>query len=183
MRIDANTEEHEVVAAVRRGHHLAFAELVRRHQRRSYGVCRAILANHEDAEDAVQEGFLNAYRAIDRFEPGQPFGAWLHRIMANAARDLWRRREVRHAERLPDSLPDAVGDFGDGISTSDAVKAGLATLSQRQRAVVVLHDLEGFTHAEIASTLGIPEGTAKSDLHLARRRMRAHLSRYRLEMF
>jgi RNA polymerase sigma-70 factor (ECF subfamily) len=76
-----------------------------------------------------------------------------------------------------------VGDFGDGISTSDAVRAGLATLSQRQRAVVVLHDLEGFTHAEIASTLGIPEGTAKSDLHLARRRMRAHLSRYRLEMF
>ena len=75
-------EERALVVAAQRGDDEAFSALVRRHQRRSYAVARAIVLSHEDAEDAVQEAFLHAWRALDRFRPDQPFGAWLHRIVA-----------------------------------------------------------------------------------------------------
>jgi hypothetical protein len=75
--------EQALVIAAQRGETEAFAELVRTHQRRAYAVARAIVLTHEDAEDAVQEGFLHAYRALDRFLPDQAFGARLHRNVAN----------------------------------------------------------------------------------------------------
>jgi RNA polymerase sigma-70 factor (ECF subfamily) len=149
--------------------------LVRAHQRRAYGVARAIVMTHEDAEDAVQEGFLHAYRALDRFLTTQPFGAWLHRIVANAALDLTRRRRVREADALPENL--ALGSF-DPAEASDLrarLRTGLAALSDRQRAVVVLHDIQGFRHGEIGRLLGIPEGTARSDLFHARLALRRGL--------
>jgi RNA polymerase sigma-70 factor, ECF subfamily len=89
-------EERSLVIAAQAGNNEAFASLVKVHQRRAYAVCRAIVLTHEDAEDAVQDGFLHAYKALGRFLPDQPFGAWLYRIMANASLDLVRRRKVRH---------------------------------------------------------------------------------------
>src|SRR4051812_33769247 len=83
--------ERAIVIAAQRGSDEAFSNLVRIHQRRAYAIVRAIVLTHEDAEDAVQEGFLHAHRALDRFRPDQPFWAWLYRIMANAALDLVRR--------------------------------------------------------------------------------------------
>src|SRR5438046_10612363 len=93
-------EERALVIAAQRGNSESFAALVRLHQRRAYAVCRAIVLTHEDAEDAVQEGFLHAFKALDRFLPDQPFGAWLYRIMANASLDLVRRRKGRDAGEL-----------------------------------------------------------------------------------
>src|SRR3954467_12396090 len=87
----AKAESRSLVIAAQAGNADAFASLVRLHQRRAYAVCRAIVLTHEDAEDAVQEGFLHAFKALDRFLPDQPFGAWLFRIMANASLDLVRR--------------------------------------------------------------------------------------------
>ena len=98
-------DERALVIAAQRGSSDAFASLVRLHQRRAYAVCRAIVLTHEDAEDAVQEGFLHAFKALDRFLPDQPFGAWLYRIMANASLDLVRRRKVRDADELPETIP------------------------------------------------------------------------------
>ena len=97
--------ERAIVISAQGGSHDAFSALVRIHQRRAYAIVRAIVLSHEDAEDAVQEGFLHAHRALDRFRPDQPFGAWLYRIMANAALDLVRRRKVRAAEELPETIP------------------------------------------------------------------------------
>jgi RNA polymerase sigma-70 factor (ECF subfamily) len=168
-------EERRLVIAAQRGDRDAFGALVRAHQRRAYGVARSIVMTHEDAEDAVQEGFLHAYRALDRFLTTQPFGAWLHRIVANAALDLTRRRRVREADALPENL--ALGSF-DPAEASDLrtrLKAGLAALSDRQRAVIVLHDIQGFRHGEIGRLLGIPEGTARSDLFHARLALRRGL--------
>src|SRR5437660_9923805 len=88
---DSKGDERALVIAAQRGNSEAFATLVRNHQRRAYAVCRAIVLTHEDAEDAVQEGFLHAFKALDRFLPDQPFGAWLLRVMANAPRGLLRR--------------------------------------------------------------------------------------------
>ncbi len=159
----------------------AFAGLVRLHQRRAYVVARAIVLTHEDAEDAVQEGFLHAYKALDRFRPEQAFGAWLHRIVANAALDIARRRKVRDADELADTVasPRPQRDAAERDELRDRLRAGLARLAERQRAVIVLHDVEGFKHAEIGAMLGIPEGTARSDLHHARAALRGWLGEVR----
>lgn len=168
----ARPSERDYVIAAQKGSDDAFAELVRLHHRRAYAVARAIVLSHEDAEDAVQDGFLHAYRALDRFRSDQPFGAWLNRIVANAALDLVRRRKVREADELPETVAMPFRDPGEADELRRRLNDGLARLTERQRAVIVLHDVEGYTHGEIGSMLGMPEGTARSDLHHARTALR-----------
>jgi RNA polymerase sigma-70 factor (ECF subfamily) len=172
-------EERALVLAAQAGDPEAFAGLVRRHQRRAYAVARAIVLSHDDAEDAVQEGFLHAFRALERFRPEQAFGAWLHRIVANAALDIARRRKVRDADELPESLSSPHRDPAESDELRRRLTVALDTLGERQRAVIVLHDVEGYKHAEIGALLGIPEGTARSDLHHARAHLRRQLSNLR----
>ena len=178
---DPRAAERALVLAAQDGDEGSFAALVRLHQRRAYAVARAIVLTHEDAEDAVQEGFLHAYRALDRFRPDQAFGAWLHRIVANAALDIARRRKVRAAEELPETVASPFRDPAEAGDLRDRLRAALARLGERQRAVIVLHDVEGFKHAEIGEMLGIPEGTARSDLHHARAQLRRALGDIRSE--
>lgn len=173
------SDEKALVLAAQHGEQAAFSELVRRHQRRAYAVARAIVINHEDAEDAVQEAFLHAYRAINRFLPDQAFGAWLHRIVANAALDATRRRKVRDADELPETVASPFKDPAEKSELRQRLTDALNTLPQRQRAVIVLHDVEGYKHAEIGKMLDIPEGTARSDLHYARSQLRLLLGALR----
>jgi RNA polymerase sigma-70 factor, ECF subfamily len=173
-------EELELVARAKAGDRDGFSGLVRIHQRRAYLVARAVVMTHEDAEDAVQEGFLRAYQALDRFEEGQSFGAWLNRIVANAALDLSRRRKVRAADELSDTVASAFRDPAEDDELRHRLRAALATLPERARTVLVLHDIEGFTHAEIGELLGIPGGTARSDLHHARKKLKVLLANLRV---
>lgn len=175
-------DERELVLAAQRGEREAFSQLVRSHERRAYAVARAIVVNHEDAEDAVQEAFLHAYRALHRFLPDQAFGAWLHRIVANAALDITRRRKVRDADELPETVASPFRDPAEGSELRTRLRDALATLPARQRSVIVLHDVEGYKHAEIGAMLGIPEGTARSDLHYARSHLRGVLAKIRSEL-
>jgi RNA polymerase sigma-70 factor (ECF subfamily) len=174
--------EHQYVLSAQAGESEAFAALVRMHQRRAYAVARSIVLTHEDAEDAVQEGFLHAYKALDRFLPDQAFGAWLHRIVANAALDITRRKKVRDADALTDTIASAFRDPGESDELRRRLTQALETLGERQRAVIVLHDVEGFKHSEIGKMLGIPEGTARSDLHHARARLRQALGGIRSQL-
>lgn len=174
-----NPDERELVGLALEGDPRGFAGLVRMHQRRAYSVARAIVLTHEDAEDAVQEGFLRAYQALATFDPGKPFGAWLNRIIANAALDLARRKKVRNAEELSDAMPSPFRDPAEDAELRARLQDALAKLPERSRAVIVLHDVEGFTHAEIGEMLGIPGGTARSDLHHARQRLRGLLENLR----
>jgi RNA polymerase sigma-70 factor (ECF subfamily) len=174
-------EERALVLAAQQGDSAAFAGLVRRHQRRAYAVARAIVLSHDDAEDAVQEGFLHAFRALERFRPEQAFGAWLHRIVANAALDIARRRKVRDADELPETLSSPHRDPAEADELRRRLAQALETLGDRQRSVIVLHDVEGYKHAEIGALLGIPEGTARSDLHHARAHLRRQLGNLRSE--
>jgi RNA polymerase sigma-70 factor, ECF subfamily len=172
-------DERQFVLAAQSGDTSAFAQLVRRHQQRAYAVARAVLLSHEDAEDAVQEGFLHAHRALSRFRPDQPFGAWLHRIISNAALDLARRRKVRDTDELVDTHASPFRDPAEADELHDRLRSALSRLPDRQRSVLVLHDVEGYKHAEIGAMLGIPEGTARSDLHHARAAMRSILGTLR----
>lgn len=156
---------------------------MRLHQRRAYGVARAIVTVHEDAEDAVQEGFVRAYQAMGagRFDSTQSFGAWLNRIVANAALDLARRKKVRTTEELHDDLRSPFRDPGEDAELRSRIAQALAMLPERPRSVFVMHDVQGFTHVEIGEMLGIPGGTARSDLHHARQRLRVLLKDLRDE--
>ena len=171
--------ERSLVLAAQNGDSTAFAGLVHRHQRRAYAVARSIVLSHDDAEDAVQEGFLHAFRALARFRPEQAFGAWLHRIVANAALDIARRRKVRDADELPETLSSPHRDPAEADELRTRLAKALDTLGERQRAVIVMHDVEGYKHAEIGVLLGIPEGTARSDLHHARAHLRRLLGNLR----
>lgn len=168
-------EERALAEAAREGDHKAFAELVRLHQRRAYLVARAIVTVHEDAEDAVQDGFVRVWQSMDRFDPAQSFGAWVNRIVVNAALDITRRRKIRTTEELSDALQSPFRDPALDGELKTRLTLALAQLPDRARSVIVLHDVEGFTHVEIGEMLGIPGGTARSDLHHARQRLRALL--------
>lgn len=174
--------EHALVVAAQRGESESFAALVRLHQRRAYAVARSIVLTHEDAEDAVQEGFLHAYKALHRFLPDQAFGAWLHRIVANAALDITRRKKVRDADTLADTIASPFRDPAESDELKRRLTRALESLGDRQRSVIVLHDVEGYKHAEIGRMLGIPEGTARSDLHHARARLRQALGGIRSQL-
>ena len=168
-------EERALAEAARGGDQDAFAGLVRLHQRRAYLVARAIVTVHEDAEDAVQDGFVRAWQSIDRFDSSQSFGAWINRIVANAALDITRRRKVRTTEELSDALRSPFRDPALDAELNTRLREALSKLPDRARSVIVLHDIEGFTHVEIGEMLGIPGGTARSDLHHARQKLREML--------
>ena len=171
--------ERRMVLDAQAGSEQAFAGLVHRHQRRAYAVARSIVLTHDDAEDAVQEGFLHAWRALERFRPEQAFGAWLHRIVANAALDIARRKKVRDADELSESVSSPFHDPAVRAELRGRLGEALTQLPERQRSVLVLHDVEGYKHSEIGETLGIPEGTARSDLHHARAALRRLLGNLR----
>jgi len=160
----------------------AFGQLVDRHGLAARRVARAILGLGEDADDAVQNGFIAAWRAIGRFDQRRPFRPWLMRIVANAALDLHRRRKVRDAVAIPDYV--ATSGVGPDRATDHALfrerlQEALAQLPEKQRIAVVMFDAEGYGHAEIAEVLGVPEGTVRSYVFHARRALRTALDAFK----
>ncbi len=156
----------------------AFGSLIDRHGLAARRAARAILRDDDDADDAVQEGMLAAWRAIDRYDPARPFRPWLMRIVVNAALDARRRSRVRQAEPIAETLES--GGLGPDRMAEAAllrarIDAGLANLPERQRIALVLFDAEGWGHGDIAEALGVPEGTVRSYVFHARRAMRASL--------
>ena len=143
-----------------------------------YRLTRAILGNEADARDAAQETFVAAWRQLGRLrEPGK-FEAWLQRVAVNAARQTYRSRSRRRIREIPSSTLVALAERPGLTGPDDAaiLDVALATLAVDQRAILVLHHLEGRPLAEIAEILAIPEGTAKSRLFSARRALAAALS-------
>ena len=174
----------ELAALAATGDADAFGRLVETHAPAARRAAQAVLGNAEDADDAAQDGFLAAWRAVAGYDPSRPFRPWLMRIVVNAARDLRRRRRVRHTEPLPPQ--QAAGTHGPDHHAGrallrDRLAAALAELSERQRVAVTLFDAEGYAHAEIAELLGVPEGTVRSDVFHARRALRRALAPYQEE--
>jgi RNA polymerase sigma factor (sigma-70 family) len=154
---------------------------VRRYAGQARRVARAVLANEADADDAAQDGFLSALRNIGRYDPSRPFGPWLMRIVANAATDRRRRQKVRAAEQISPQTPSA-GPLPDREASRRqfraALEAALASLPERRRIAVVLFDVEGYSHQEIADVLNVPVGTVRSDVFHARRTLRRELAEW-----
>jgi len=172
-------KDAELAALARAGDRDAFGELVRRHTGPARRVARAILGDADEADDAAQDGFLAALKALDRFDPLRPFGPWLVRIVVNAAADRRRRRRVRTAQPIDDTMA-AAGPTPDRVAERGELRrhllAALAELPERQRIAIVLFDVEGYGHREIAEVLRVAEGTVRSDVFHARRTLRTVLA-------
>ncbi len=171
-------EDAELAALAHAGDRDAFGELVRRYAGQARRVARALLGNEADADDAAQDGFLAALKNLGRYDPSRPFGPWILRIVANAATDRRRRRKVRAAEPIPpetaavDRNPEQSAAWAEFKA---ALESALSQLSERRRMAVVLFDVEGYSHQEIADVLGVPVGTVRSDVFHARRSLREAL--------
>ena len=157
----------------------AYSELVRRHLNGAYAVALSELGDTRDAEDAAQDAFIQALERLEECRDPSKFGAWVRTIARNRARSLGRRKRVRQAEPLETAYEAAgTSDPSKDAERSELrshLEAALDTLKPVQRQVIVLHDLDGMKHGEIAMDLGIPEGTVRSHLHFARRALREKL--------
>jgi RNA polymerase sigma-70 factor (ECF subfamily) len=162
-----------LLPAVAAGDEAAFRVLYHRHTPRLRWLVLRLLGGHEaDADDAVQEGWVRAVAGLPGFRGEAVFGSWLSAIAIRVAWETIRKRrpwvamtEDVDAATLPFDLEDRVD-----------LEQALGRLPDPQRMVVVLHDVEGFTHDEIATHLGIAEGTSKSHLHRARQALRLMLA-------
>jgi len=176
-------EDAELAARAGAGDREAFGALVERYTPQARRLARSILGNAEDADDAAQDGFLAALKALERYDPSRPFGPWLLRIVANAASDRRRRLKVRSTEPIPaDSVTREPGpdQATDRAAFRAALEAALARLPSRQRIAVVLFDVEGYSHREIAQVVNVSEGTVRSDVFHARRALRESLAAWRV---
>lgn len=170
----------QLVLRAREGDAAAFESLVRAHMRSVYAVALAVLGDAEDAEDAVQDALVRALERLDQCRDPERFRPWLLQIARNRARNLRRRRAVRRALPLwaAEQLPERRRPEHDAevAELRDRLLDGLGRLSETQREVVLLHDLEGWRHREIGAALEMPEGTVRYHLSTARRLLRRELS-------
>jgi len=161
-----------VLARAQRGDMQAFATLYARFGQPCYGLALRLTGNVTQAEDLVQEVFLKLIDTIRSYRGEAPFGAWLKRMTANAAID-----QLRKNRRLSDADPEAMFANLDAGETSPAQRLDAISLLQRlpprARAVVVLHELEGYTHTEIAKLFGQSESYSKSILARGLQRLHA----------
>jgi RNA polymerase sigma-70 factor (ECF subfamily) len=155
----------------------AFCELYRLHTPRLYLLARRMLGRrHSEAEDVVQETWIRATKHLQDFEWRSSLSTWLGGIAINCSRETLRRL-ARRNESAPDNLEELepAGNIPSPTATLDLENA-IARLPDGYREVLVLHDVEGFTHEEVARHLGIETGTSKSQLSRARGKLRTNLS-------
>jgi RNA polymerase sigma factor (sigma-70 family) len=168
-----------LVRSAGRGDAIAFEALYRRHNGRVHGVILRLVGGHAGrAEDLTQEAFVRAWQALPSYRFESAFSTWLHRLAVNTAlMELRSRRSRPQASDDEDALdnigtPDSAGHVT--ALTMDLERA-VATLPPRARAVLVLHDVEGWKHEEIAAELGMAVGSSKAQLHRARGLLRTRL--------
>lgn len=171
-------QDHALVRAAGEGDMAAFEQLYRRHHRRLFAVLRRLCGHEARAEDLLQEAFVKAWQALPGFRFESAFGTWLHRLAVNTAlMELRSRRGAEDRETDDAALqwqptPDSAGHrTALGLDLERAV----ATLPPRARAVLVLHDIEGWKHEDIATELGMAVGSSKAQLHRARQLLRKRL--------
>jgi RNA polymerase sigma-70 factor (ECF subfamily) len=183
------SDDVQLVALCKAGSLDAFGELVHRYEGRLFATMCSILYNAEDARDALQDTFLLAYESLDKFEGRSDFYTWLHRIGVNAAITFKRKRQsVSSLDQDGNGQSWEPPDTSHGSEPSHSmvcaeestmVRKALARLSPRDRALLVLKDIEGLRYAELAVRLRMPLGTVRSRLHRARLKLLRLLSEAR----
>lgn len=181
-----------LIEDVREGDIAALAALVEKYQRMAYRVAIKITKNHEDASDVVQDAFLKTYDSIHKFRMDSSFETWLYRIVVNLSINAVKRKNRRRERTLSDEITPQVTEEvrrrvklrndpsiqAEKQELREWVTKAVDSLPVHHRTVVVLHELEGLTHPEIASILDCSENTIRTRLHYARKRLREVLKPY-----
>ena len=164
--------ETELIQRAQEGDPAAIREIYRTYSPRVYAIVKRLAADDALAEDWAQEAWVRIFRAIGSFRGDSRFTTWLHRIAVNSALHgrRWRERRVRHEAPMPETIPARPGS--DQTLLRLKLEKAMQQLPDRMRQVLVLHDIEGYTHEDIAEFLGVTAGTSKSQLFKARARMR-----------
>jgi len=179
---EPSPEEGAIVARARAGDRDAFAWLVDAYQEAVRRVTRAVLHDADEADDAAQDAFLSVLVKLEQYDPRRPFRPWLMRIAANVAIDRKRRRQVRHAQPIAveaESHEPSPLVAAERSALRERLEAALRHLPERYRVALVLYDVEGYSHPEIAEILGLPVGTVRSAVFHARRTLRPLLEGWR----
>ena len=168
-QVQRERSDAELLAAHVAGDRYAFGELFHRHQRQLHRLARLTTRTPEDADDALQDAMLSAHRGAGSFRHDAAVGSWLHRIVVNACLDRLRRAKAHRTVPLEDVYP--VADRTAQVETAIVVERALARLPIGQRAAIVAVDMQGYSVADTARLLGVPEGTVKSRCARARARL------------
>jgi RNA polymerase sigma-70 factor, ECF subfamily len=170
-------EDPEAIRRCRAGDKDAFRYIVERYQAEAVGHAIAILADREDALDAVQEAFIDAYLALGRFESARRFYPWFYVILRNCCYKLAAKRAKRETSSLDDTEIVAPTK---GLTAEDAalLERALLGLSPEERELITLRHLDGLSYQELAERLEIPDGTVMSRLYNARKRLKQKLARH-----
>jgi RNA polymerase sigma-70 factor (ECF subfamily) len=188
----APVEEVELVNRARRGDLAAYDDLVRRYQERIYATIYHMTSNHEDANDLAQEAFIKAFQALKSFKGGSSFYTWVYRIAVNKTINFLKQRRNRAQMSLDDldfnaeHDPDLVALISEKTprrevnlaELQEKLNAAMQKLSEPHRLAVVLHDVQGLSHEEIAKIMDCNIGTVRSRLFYARQQLQAYLSDY-----
>ena len=176
---DSDGSDHDLIRRAQAGDEYAFADLLRRHERRAWRVARNLVPGAEDASDLVQEAFLRVFRSLDRFDFQHEFTTWLYRIVTNLAIDHLRKRrpavstappgEEDAALDLPDEGVGMPSDNLERAETAALVRACIESLAPHFQAVLVLRELEGLPCTEIARIVGATHVTVRWRLHRGRK--------------
>ncbi|MCG7594224.1 RNA polymerase sigma factor SigM [Mycobacterium sp. C3-094] len=170
----------ELLAAHVAGDRYAFEELFYRHHRQLYRLATLTTANPDDAADALQDALLAAHRTAAAFRHDSAVSSWLHRIVVNACLDRLRRNKFRDHAMLDDQLSCGT-DPTRHVDTTIVIERALLNLPVEQRAAVVAVDMQGFSVAETAQMLGVPQGTVKSRCARARLKLATSLAVFTTE--
>ena len=189
--LPAPESDQSLILKVQSGDVTAFDQLIEKYKAKLYGMLYHMLGNHEDAADLSQETFLKAFKSIASFRNQASFYSWLYRIGMNVAINFLKRRKEVHLHLNPwhsdiDEEPilkeltskENVHQSLDRAELLEKLNEALQKLSNEHRAVVVLHDIEGVRHQEIAKVLGCSEATARSRLFYAHQQLQALLANY-----
>jgi RNA polymerase sigma-70 factor (ECF subfamily) len=177
-RTDETGSEAFELARARRGDHDAFVALVRRHDRGLRSLAYRLLGDPARMDDALQEAYVRAFRALARFRGDSAFATWLYRIAYNVCLEELtrsRRTETVALETMPESSDAAVG-LEESVAMRSGLASALATLTPQDRAAVLLVDALGFDYRAAGEVLGVPEGTVASRLNRARAALRRALA-------
>lgn len=183
-------DDRELVRLAKKDDREAFEILVRRHESRVFAVASGILRNRQDVEDVAQQVFVKAYFSLKRFDQRAAFSTWLYKITVNECWDVLRKRKSRplyfEAElseeqarqyKASENIESPTMDVSDRLASRERVEELLGFLDQRDRAMLVLKEVQGFSVEEIAEMMGINGNTVKVRLFRARRRITEKLKR------
>jgi len=182
--MDGPDDRARTLAAARAGDRAAFERLMRQHERLVLATALRLLGNLEDAQDAAQEVFLRLYRNLAKVEAAGNLSGWLYRVTVNVCRDS--RRKWRPVEAM-DAMKDAGGVAAAGADPQQelteaerrrALELSLRRLPEKERAALVLRDLEGLSTAEVARALGSSEATVRSQISKARVKVKSFVEQY-----